>query len=947
MSPVRILLGVVVSFALAAAGLTSLAGSAGAADPTQVSFTLEGCRNAAQDPVSLPNGSGDFVCDDDQYTTGNMGKLWAELDLVPHRVTLVNNNGAQTYTFAVAGDHRFEVGDEVGWDVISPLTLNTALSDAGCTEATSGAQTITPSGEGAGGIDQTIYRLITVTQPAGATCVYDYYMRLALGAHLFSGASLQSNLFNEDLDSSGIGEKRVSIPVNEIAPQELDKDMTATQGTDHVWNITKSSTPANLTFADTCDPATGARQAAVQVTVSWQRLAATPTGPITVVTNIYATNPASRTLTVQVTDDIRSGTTVLDSVTFAPANVPANTANFLVGTHTTTVPAGTTDLNDIATATYTDLVTGIPIPGSVTATASATVQQGGTATNQTATVTDVESITGAGLTFSVDSLAAGSASGTFGGGYVLGTATAGPVSWTSSSQSGNGSVTFNKTVYVDQPRITSGTLSDTATLSGSNGFSATANASTTIVTDASVSLAITKSLAQAVSTQQVFGFSVTDGALPDPDGTVSFTFPAGSAAAQTQTVTGLDPGVTYTITETTLPAGWSPQPPATRTVTLPSCSASVSFQNAFAPATAQVRKVTVPAGNEAGWTFTLTGPGLPAAGIPVTTTGDGFILFPVTLTEDGTYTVTETGQTGFDQTPPGPCTFTLSFPADSGAVRSCTFTNTQRGTATVVKTVSDPGGQLAPGEGFTFQIRQGATTSSSGTVLVTDTSDASGNVDFGGILLVPGTYQLCEINMLPGWANDIDGFTPDSETPEGGDNGVECVNFELVAGETEAFTVNNVRPPGGDARTIGFWKNHTACDGRGNQDPILEQTLDLAVNDTIRIGDLDVNTCLEAIRILNKSTVNNGRKMASDAAYGLAAQLLAARLNVLALAGTCPAATDAMAGAQALLDSINFTGVGDYLGPKVKGATLITRNQALGFASTLDDYNNNELCPST
>jgi hypothetical protein len=52
-----------------------------------------------------------------------------------------------------------------------------------------------------------------------------------------------------------------------------------------------------------------------------------------------------------------------------------------------------------------------------------------------------------------------------------------------------------------------------------------------------------------------------------------------------------------------------------------------------------------------------------------------------------------------------------------------------------------------------------------------------------------------------------------------------------------------------------------------------------------------------------------------------------------------------IAAGQALLDEINFAGTGDYLGPKVKGALALKRAQALALAATLDQYNNNLLCP--
>ena len=55
--------------------------------------------------------------------------------------------------------------------------------------------------------------------------------------------------------------------------------------------------------------------------------------------------------------------------------------------------------------------------------------------------------------------------GAFTDGYVADASTTGPVGWEYTATD-SGSVTFTKTVYVDEPRITSGTLSDTATITG-------------------------------------------------------------------------------------------------------------------------------------------------------------------------------------------------------------------------------------------------------------------------------------------------------------------------------------------------------------------------------------------------------------------------------------------------------------------------------------------------
>src|SRR5205807_3813206 len=140
------------------AGATSAA-AATASDPVHINFTLEGCRNTGS--IVLPI-AGQFVCPDAAHTTGNLGKGWNELDLVPHRVTLQATSGNETYSFIVAGDYKNGSGTGTGWDVISDLVLNTAKSAASCTAATMGPQTITAPGAGVGGADQTIYRPVTV-----------------------------------------------------------------------------------------------------------------------------------------------------------------------------------------------------------------------------------------------------------------------------------------------------------------------------------------------------------------------------------------------------------------------------------------------------------------------------------------------------------------------------------------------------------------------------------------------------------------------------------------------------------------------------------------------------------------------------------------------------------------------------------------------------------------
>jgi hypothetical protein len=1015
-------------FVLALALALSLTGIVlAASDPNHVSFTFQGCRNPSVDLETT-----NFICADGDYTNGNLGKTWNELDLVPHRVTTsLGTQAAATteYTFAIVADHIDAA--KFGYDFISVPTVNAAKSDASCSISAGALQTVSP---GIGGTDTSMYRLVTVTQDKGTTCVFDYYERLALGAAQYPGSSLHSNLTNQLLGTQGIGAQDISIPVKEILPQELDKEMTASRDADHVWTITKSPTPATLSFPNTCDPS-NPTNLGVEIKVEWERLPASPSGDVTIITKIYATNPSHRTITVDVTDQVYEGTDQTVPVgapaTSGPVDVPANTANFLVLTHQFTTASSAAHFNDVATATYTDKVTGIPVPGQTQAQAEADVQTG-TTTNTTATINDVESITGMNFSYSADSFSG--ALGAFDGGYVAGTPTTGSVSWTSDTQSDSGSVTFDKTVYVSAPVSSSATLDDTATLNASDGFSADFDATVHISASFQVTLTINKTIPNVLTgaETQTFTFEVKDSS-DVVVATPSITFSAGETSKSVD-VSGLEPD-TYTVSED--PAtGWDAQ--ADKSANLSeTCAGSVTFNNDFSPASAEVKKVTIPAGEEAGWEFTLNGPGGPET---VTTTGAGFIAFTTEL-QEGNYTITETPQAGWDNTgSSGDCSFTVDYPADAGKVFSCTFENTKRGNIIVDK-VTDPAGDsqsfdftasygnfsltdadpphdsgpLVPGsysvsetvpegwdltsatcdngddpssitlgagetitctfentkrgtvtviktfqgqsitgsETFEFQLREGASTLSDGTVLDTKIADSNngGTIQFevnGTTQLVPGDYQLCEF-IMAGWDSSIrtmaGAFVPNSlSDPATTDNAYVCVPFTLNPGESEVFNIDNTPPPGGMAKTIGFWKNWSSCSG-GRQDPILDETLASFSGGGVLIGDLFVDTCQEATRILDKSKVNNGKKTSNDAAYGLAAQLLAAQLNVQAGAGACTAATDAITAGQMLLDQINFNGTGDYLGPKVKGPTLTLRNQALALANTLDQYNNNLLCP--
>ncbi len=278
-----------------------------------LSFRLQGCKGEAG---LLPNGAGLFICDDSLYTDGNLGKGWNELDLVPHRIIITAGNSApatQTYAFDIAADN-LDSG-KTGYDFIE-----------GGFEATSSAcQNVSVGPQQTVGTNpQQIYREITVTQAKNTTCQLDLYIRLGLGAHLYPGSSLHSNLLNDQETTAGIGNKENSIPVNEIQPQELSKTETATQSTGTSWSIDKFVPDKSLDFGDTC-AVEAPTSKTVFIAVSWTKTSGA-TGNILIDAAITATNPAHRNIDVSVTDTIYEG--AIGSTTEATELVGQNPKTF-------------------------------------------------------------------------------------------------------------------------------------------------------------------------------------------------------------------------------------------------------------------------------------------------------------------------------------------------------------------------------------------------------------------------------------------------------------------------------------------------------------------------------------------------------------------------------------------------------------------------------------------
>jgi hypothetical protein len=266
---------------------------------------------------------------------------------------------------------------------------------------------------------------------------------------------------------------------------------------------------------------------------------------------------------------------------------------------------------------------------------------------------------------------------------------------------------------------------------------------------------------------------------------------------------------------------------------------------------------------------------------------------------------------------------------------------------------------------------------------VSTLNDPDGFLQFQTALVPGDSYTICEAPVPAGYTFEIDVHNGGNVLTYAGPPGavdptgeIQC--FDFVAADsptTLLFYVNNSYP-GGAPRTPGYWKNWSTCSG-GNQaetaaklggvaanvfllDDLLPQTVG-----NLTVGELD---CQVGVYVLDarwavdandpKEKGDAGKQASNDAAYELARNYLAARLNQDA--GACDPEDwtwDTRAGenqtfeqvlteAQNFLVSIDYDGAGDLLVPKNKQAKE-DRAYALFLAGIIDDYNNSELCEGT
>lgn len=216
--------------------------------------------------------------------------------------------------------------------------------------------------------------------------------------------------------------------------------------------------------------------------------------------------------------------------------------------------------------------------------------------------------------------------------------------------------------------------------------------------------------------------------------------------------------------------------------------------------------------------------------------------------------------------------------------------------------------------------------------------DLSGSIGDGGTLsaqVAPGTYTTSEA-VPAGWSlTSISCDDPGSS----GNLGSATATYSVAAGQTVTCTFTDTKA-NGTPLTIGYWKNWSSCGGgNGNQSPVLDDVLSKTGGIALS-SVLTIKTCPPAVAILDKSTIDNGKKMSSDPAFNMAAQLLAAKLNFANGAKVCAAATSAVADGYNLLSAVGFTGLSTWSNTM----SAAQKSSANSIEGILDSYNNNTLC---
>ena len=297
--------------------------------------------------------------------------------------------------------------------------------------------------------------------------------------------------------------------------------------------------------------------------------------------------------------------------------------------------------------------------------------------------------------------------------------------------------------------------------------------------------------------------------------------------------------------------------------------------------------------------FTMTINGVSASGgnsFPGSEAGTNKTVTP------GSYSVTETGPSGYAASFSGGCSGTI----EAGQTRTCTVTNDdQPAHLIVIKHVVNDDKGSAVASDFTMTIN--GVTAQGGNSFPGQESPGTNKI------VAPGSYSVTET----GPAKYVTTLSAD------------CTG-SISLGQTKTCTVtNNDLAP---ARTIGYWRNH-----EDDTTALLPQ----------KLGGYTVALFAQAAAVFDASNCGSS---SSNAALGcLAGQLLAAELNLARGALPCIQPTVAKAntflsGGTVTVGGVTTSGV-VYAGPAGTYALSATqRTVALTLKDALDRYNNGKPC---
>lgn len=154
---------------------------------------------------------------------------------------------------------------------------------------------------------------------------------------------------------------------------------------------------------------------------------------------------------------------------------------------------------------------------------------------------------------------------------------------------------------------------------------------------------------------------------------------------------------------------------------------------------------------------------------------------------------------------------------------------------------------------------------------------------------------------------------------------------------------------GGDPRTVGYWLLWNSCAAENRADVAASNggreagwvlLDDLLLDPGIQVGNLVLESCPQALNLLELRSLS-GEDRSEDPLYALAAQQLAAQLNLAVGSEVCHGLVDAVLGSQKLLVELGFDG---EQGGITTDSQEEFRGDALLYLEALQQYNQGSLC---